>query len=263
MIGKGLEDVSHSEGTAPPALVAHRGYARRYPENTLEGVRAALEAGACYVEFDVQLSADGVPILFHDTDLRRTAGVEASIFDLSAQQLTAVEVNESDRLPQAFHGVRIPLLADTVRLLRDWPRVTSFVELKTESIGRFGHDRVLDRVTEVLEPILQRAVVISFDIAAVRNARARGVPAVGWVLPEWSAQTQEAALALGPEYIFCDHEIIPEDTELWTGSWRWVIYEVADAELALELHRRGADMIETMAVKELLEHPALAKGACR
>ena len=52
-----------------PELVAHRGYALHYPENTLIGIEAAIRAGARYVEVDVQLSADKVPVLFHDRTL--------------------------------------------------------------------------------------------------------------------------------------------------------------------------------------------------
>jgi len=51
-------------------LVAHRGWQRRYPENTLPAIKGALDAGARYIEVDVQLSADGVPVLFHDRTLQ-------------------------------------------------------------------------------------------------------------------------------------------------------------------------------------------------
>src|SRR5207244_2240185 len=54
-----------------PDLVAHRGYALRYPENTLVALDAAIRAGAKYVELDVQLSKDGFPVLMHDKTLAR------------------------------------------------------------------------------------------------------------------------------------------------------------------------------------------------
>ena len=54
------------EGMKPnqPKLVAHRGYAHAYPENTLLAIQQAVEAGAKYIEFDVLLSADQLPVLF-------------------------------------------------------------------------------------------------------------------------------------------------------------------------------------------------------
>ena len=58
-------------------LVAHRGYAARYPENTRESLAAAVRAGARFLEFDVQLSADGVPVLLHDVTLSARPGSRA------------------------------------------------------------------------------------------------------------------------------------------------------------------------------------------
>ena len=54
-----------------PVLVAHRGYMERYPENSLSSIRAALESGACMVEFDVQMDAAGRLVLLHDDNFKR------------------------------------------------------------------------------------------------------------------------------------------------------------------------------------------------
>jgi glycerophosphoryl diester phosphodiesterase len=56
-----------------PELVAHRGSLLRYPENTWLGLEAALKAGACWLEFDIQMCADGRFVLLHDADFNRTA----------------------------------------------------------------------------------------------------------------------------------------------------------------------------------------------
>ncbi|MFC1685138.1 glycerophosphodiester phosphodiesterase, partial [Pseudomonadota bacterium] len=52
-----------------PTLIAHRGYALHYPENSLEAMEAALKAGALFVEFDVHLSADEEPMVIHDANV--------------------------------------------------------------------------------------------------------------------------------------------------------------------------------------------------
>ena len=57
-----------------PFLIAHRGNAADYPENTLAALRSAIELGLRHVEFDVQLTRDGVPVVLHDADLRRMTG---------------------------------------------------------------------------------------------------------------------------------------------------------------------------------------------
>ena len=53
-----------------PLIIAHRGFSGRYPENTLASVRAALQLGVDFVEIDVQETADGELIVFHDYGLR-------------------------------------------------------------------------------------------------------------------------------------------------------------------------------------------------
>ncbi len=59
---------------ALPRVMGHRGAAAVAPENTLVGLRTAARLGLSWVEFDVMLTRDGVPVLFHDQTLRRTTG---------------------------------------------------------------------------------------------------------------------------------------------------------------------------------------------
>ncbi|MDI1283271.1 MAG: glycerophosphodiester phosphodiesterase family protein [Reyranella sp.] len=59
-----------------PKVIGHRGAAAYAPENTLESFREARRRGATWVEIDVKLTADGVPIVMHDSSLKRTMGVD-------------------------------------------------------------------------------------------------------------------------------------------------------------------------------------------
>ena len=230
----------HHEHT-PPALVAHRGDAGRYPENTLVSIRAALEAGVHAVEFDVQFTRDEVPVVLHDANLRRTTGVNAEVFDLDVNRVRAIEIDA---------GITVPTLAEIVTELRAWPDATAFVEIKRESLDRFGVGRVVDRVLDELRPVLDNAVVISFDIGAVDLARHQGGARIGWVLEAWDDAVRADAGALGPEYLFCDMPLAGDP--LWPGPWQWVVYGAEPADDARAMAARGADLVETMAVGELL-----------
>jgi glycerophosphoryl diester phosphodiesterase len=236
----------------PPELIAHRGYALRYPENSLPSFRAAIEAGARYVECDVQLTVDGVPVLLHDSDLWRTADDDRDILDMTLDDVMQVEVNETQRLGPRFTGVNVPLLGEFVSLLEEHADVTAFVEIKRASLRRFGVEHVVETVLHTLRPALARCVVISFDRAAIEHARASGAKAIGLVLEEWSDKAKTSATDLKPDYLFCDYRMIPDDAELWSGPWHWALYEVIDAELALMLSAFGAEFVETMAIKEIL-----------
>lgn len=71
-------------------IIAHRGLTSLHLENTLDALRAAFLHGADGVEFDVQLSRDLVPMVFHDRELMRLAHVDANIDELSAQELAGL-----------------------------------------------------------------------------------------------------------------------------------------------------------------------------
>ena len=65
---------------------AHRGASAYAPENTLEAFLLAAEQGADGVELDVQLTKDGIPVVFHDWDLKRAAGVDRKIRDCTFEE---------------------------------------------------------------------------------------------------------------------------------------------------------------------------------
>jgi glycerophosphoryl diester phosphodiesterase len=235
-------------------LIAHRGNARDFPENTLPALQSAVDLGVRFIEFDVQLSADQVPVVIHDHELARTAGIPGCVFDLAAAELARTEVNEPERFGGRHRGTRIPLLSEVVDFVAERHEITAFVEIKRASLRHFGHEIVVARVLETLRPVRSRCVVISFDLPAVHMARHRDGQAIGWVLSDYDGHTRLKYEAFKPEFLFCDHDKLPGGGErLWRGPWRWAIYEVDTPELALALAERGADFIETMAVAPMIQ----------
>jgi len=233
-------------------LVAHRGNARDFPENTLPAFNSALELGLRFLELDVHLSADGVPMVIHDHELIRTTGRPGNVFEMRARELVQIDAGEPERFGDRFRGTRIPKLADVLALLGGRPEVTVFVEIKRASLTRFGYDQVVARVVNALKPARSQCVVISFDLAAVHRVRQIGGMPIGWVISAYDAHTRLKFEALQPEFLFVDHEMLPPDeSALWRGPWRWAVYEVETIELALSLAARGAHYIETMAVQAM------------
>jgi glycerophosphoryl diester phosphodiesterase len=236
-----------------PDLVAHRGNAAEYPENTLPALRSALDLGARFVEFDVQLSVDRQPMLLHDSNLSRTAGVDRNALEMTAHELAEISVNEAARFHGRFTDVGIPTLAQAVSLIASYPAATAFVELKRASLRAFGQEAMVSKVCETLKPIARQCVLISFDLAAVHHARHTSSFRVGWVLSEYTNLSALKCEALAPDFVFCDHQLLtPTTGKLWRGPWRWVIYEVTSRQLALDLASRGVRLIETMAVRSML-----------
>jgi glycerophosphoryl diester phosphodiesterase len=246
-------------GLVGPQLVAHRGYAARYPENSLAGCAAALALGCHYVEIDIQLCADGVPVLLHDQNLARTAGADILITDVDSRTLSEYDVAERQRLGPSVPFTPLPTLAAYVELLQQWPAARTFIEIKEESLRHFGQSLVAERILASLQPIIERCIIISYDTAVLRHVQALAACPTGWVLTHYDATRHQSALDLAPDYLICNYRKM-DDADLWPGTWRWMLYEVTDAALALRLCHRGATLIETMAIGELIKDLRLRHG---
>lgn len=199
----------------------------------MEGLAAAAGAGARMIEFDVQLSGDGVPLVVHDDNLRRTAGVDLSI---TATRAAIVRSVARDTAPVA-----------TVSEVGEWlagQTLTAFVEIKRQSLAAFGAARVIEKLLPALRPALSKCVVISFAAEVLEHARRRLRCPVGWVLRETGPSQRARAVDLDPEYLFVDRLRLPDDG-LWPGDWRWAVYTIDDPETALAMAGRGANLVET------------------
>ena len=238
---------------ALPEIVAHRGNAGEYPENTLQALSSAVDLGVRYLEFDVQLTADKVPVVFHDSTLQRVAGRTDCIHDLTWTQLAEMPVGEVGRFGARFAYTYPTSLAQTVDAIAGWDGVTAFVEIKRASMRRFGREVVLTRVAEIVRPVLDRCVFISFDLPSLKILRMMTGARVGWVLTDYSDAALQDAQSLAPEFLFCDLEQVPAlAAKLWDGPWQWAVYEVRNLEAAQRCQALGASFVETMLVTELL-----------
>jgi len=232
---------AHPMPSTPP-LIAHRGWPARYPENGLEGFAAAVAAGARYLELDVQLSADRVPLVIHDDNLRRTTGVDMSILETRAAMLRSM-VDDPGTLPT---------VAEVMEWIATADGLSVFVELKRASLRRFGVARVLDSLAPALRPAMSRCVIISFAGEALRHARdTLGTP-VGWVLEGTGREARARAEALSPDYLFVEERRL-RGAPPWPGPWRWAAYTVNEPKRARELLAAGADLVETDDVGVMIE----------
>jgi len=240
----------------PTGLVAHRGLAASLPENTLLALEAAAATGTCILEFDLQLSADGVPVVFHDESLIRTCGVEGRVGDHSASALMRMQCGYANKFGDEFDHVTIASHAATVEVLAAYPDSCLLAEIKDESIARFGLRACMEPVLEALSPVQERVAVISFQAAAVAFAQARGF-AVGWCIATHDASAEAMANRLQPELLLTDEQALVSPEALWAGGWRWASWEVLEVQRARELFELGVDYVETMACDQLGAAPQL------
>ncbi|MGB5133176.1 MAG: glycerophosphodiester phosphodiesterase family protein [Steroidobacteraceae bacterium] len=235
-----------------PEIVAHRGDAEHFPENSLPGLEAAWRHGLRHAEFDVQLSADGVPYVIHDADLHRTSRSTGDLRLMMSGQLDGVDACEPRRFGARHAGTHLPRLTAVAELMKVIPDARAFVELKRASLVHHGRLHCIEHVIAALDGVLDRCVMISFDAEACRMVRETAGLRIGWVFEGNPARHLAALEELRPEFAFCDHRELPAAGTLPAGSWTWAVYEVVDAHLARALHARGVAMVESMAPRTLL-----------
>jgi len=187
-------------------LVAHRGLQSRFPENTLLALKKAIDAGAQYIELDIQFSDDCLPIIYHDPDLQRVSAIEGNVWDYPRKELLDISAYEPQRLGNRFITETIAPLEALVDLLKENPQVTAFVELKEESIAHCGRDLMLERVMNILAPVKPQVVLISYDYCLVEAARKAQWGQVGVVLKQWQDLETDTVKNIGSDYIFVDYE---------------------------------------------------------
>lgn len=98
-----------------PQIIGHRGCAGYAPENTLEAIHTAADMDIEWVELDVKLTKDQIPVLFHDETLERTTNGSGNIADFTLDDLRHLDAGA--HFSDSFAGVRIPTLEEAIDVL--------------------------------------------------------------------------------------------------------------------------------------------------
>ncbi|MDI6026133.1 glycerophosphodiester phosphodiesterase [Corticibacterium sp. UT-5YL-CI-8] len=184
--------------TAPSWLtarpIAHRGYHdlnKTRWENTLSAFSAAVEKNFA-IECDVHLSSDGVPVVFHDDDLKRLAGIEGYVWQRSAAEMGALRIGGTDD--------HAPTLDEMLAFVAG--RVPLVIELK----GIPGKDDgLVAAVGERLARYDGPAAIMSFDHWLIRDfaGKAPGIPAglTAWGDKDHELEAHFSMLAHGISFV--------------------------------------------------------------
>src|SRR3989339_1588910 len=149
-------------------LIAHRGASGYAPENTMESFGLALEMGMRNFEFDVHLTKDGMLAVHHDYSLRRTAGSDDRIEELTCGELKKYNINR-----HLFPGKKcpVPFLGEVLEKIKRAGGLIN-VEIKNDkNIYKGIESMVLKEVVKAGIP-WSGALFTSFDYATVKRVRA-------------------------------------------------------------------------------------------
>jgi len=217
---------------ADPAawLVAHRGDQTAAAENTLPAFKAAADAGARFIECDIQFDKELQPLVFHDHHLGR-------LFGRADLRLANHAATELANLQPGF--IPLPLIE-----LLDWldtqPQLTLFLEIKPNVLSRHRPGVIARLLAPLLaRPAGERIVVIS-QSSVMMEACARYLPQrYGWVMTEHRRPTCNLS-----------HVFLEEHSCAFMVGWKSegvcvVVYTVNEIDEAKYLLAAGADLVET------------------
>ncbi len=121
-----------------PRLIAHRGAKNRAPENTLAAINEAAKCGAGWVELDVQLTKDNVPVVIHDRTLERTTSGSGKVKSIDSKSLTSLDAG--CWFDARYKGEKVPLLLDALDLCQ---KLNLGVNLEIKTYETSIHNTVL------------------------------------------------------------------------------------------------------------------------
>ncbi len=234
-------------------VCGHRGACGYAPENTFAAVSKALEQGATWVEFDVQLSADGVPIILHDDTLLRTSNLGEP---RRPTELTLKELKELDAgawFAPEFAGERIPTLDE---VLEEYGQKLG-LNIEIKSKPNFEQDNGIEKLVSAAvarHNLYERVVVSSFDplrlaalhaldtklsIGALYTGRQEDYPP-GFDFFQLPAMT--GAKAMHPYFKVIDAAYMERTAKMGLVVNTWTVNEPEDMRRLAEL---GVNMIIT------------------
>lgn len=210
------------------ACVAHRGWSGRAPENTMAAIRLALEAPDVeWIEIDVQLSKDGIPVVIHDFTLRRTTNGRGEVKDHTAAELLSLDAGHW--FSQKYQGEPIPLLDEVLQ--EAIGRCKLNIELKTDGIR---YPSLEERVLELVYAYnaVGDVVITSFHEGALHRTRklSRQVR-TGLILDTWRPTLPQELNGLGADFLSIGHSRLNEAriAQLRTAGIQTMAWTLNDA----------------------------------
>lgn len=245
-----------------PAVTAHRGSSKEAPENTLAAIELAASQMADYAEIDVRSTKDGVVVLMHDDNLRRTTGVDMNIWELTYEQVQSLDAGSW--LSPEFAGEKIPTLDEVIKYADG--KIMLNIEIKTsenspelvESVAKIIQDNhfedscvistfnygVLFRI-KALDPEIQTGIIITVAFARYTrlsdvdfyslNARfltrdkVEKLHFLGYKVFAWgvdNASTARRMLNIGVDNIITSDPLIAKET-VYKASANWFVLQTA------------------------------------
>ena len=227
-----------------PKIIAHRGAPKLAPENTLASLKAAKEAGAAYVEFDVMLTKDGVPVIFHDKTLNRTTNGVGNLIDKTYDQLAKLDAGSW--FDPKFCNEKIPTLEQYLQTAAAL-KLGVNIELKAAAKQEQRLAEVtLDALEKNWAKDLPTPLLSSFSVNNLKAIHAKGgTYPLALNVEIWKTSALKAAKALNCYSIHINHtQAQPSVIKINRAhGFKTLAYTVNGKTHAMELFKLGVDAV--------------------
>ena len=237
-----------------PKITAHRGASGSAPENTLAAIRLASQHGARWIEIDVNISSDGIPVLHHDDDIKRCSNGQGLVIEHSAEYLQSVD--GGSWFGAEYSGEKIATFAECLDLALELD-LSINLEIKPSSGWEIP---TTDQIATLLSSreSLPQIVISSFSHIALQRARERmpEIPRSSLFVvapPDWQTFTRdiEASNIHLHSNSLLDATAVQSFHQQGLGVY---CYTVDDIDEAAALFDIGVDGIFTNYPEKLIQH---------
>ncbi len=225
-----------------PKILAHRGLSKLAPENSLTAFELAKAHNIHWLEFDVMLTADNCPIVFHDESLKRITGKSGLIATHTWDSLKSLDIGV--KFDKKFKGARIPTLVQTLDFLKE-NHLQAVLEIKPTSNTDIKTAEVIIKLIEKIWPEgFKYFIFSSFSLASLLTVR-QLLPEqnIGFGLHLWRDFSAELIKAFNCKTIHVNQLILtPKRVKsLKKTGCHILAYTVNSRKRALKLHKWGVD----------------------
>lgn len=232
----------------PIDWVAHRGYSRCFPENTIRGFDEAYQRGCHYVELDLQLSQDLQFMIYHDVTLARTSSQPGLVADYTESELLTFTAGAAVKFDDCFIDETIPNLA----MLLDWMSgkdVTVFVEIKADCFERISIALAYQKLVDELGGCAAKCVLMSYHSEFVQYCLQQTMFRTGLVLSDW--QQRQLSWFNDLDFVFSSTDHIDPNYS-FSDKPQWVLFEITSLEMAQPYIKQGCRLFESFLAPEFL-----------
>ncbi|MFW9831929.1 MAG: glycerophosphodiester phosphodiesterase, partial [Candidatus Thorarchaeota archaeon] len=224
-------------------VIGHRGLGKGPLENTVEGVRKAIDLGVDGIEIDVLGSRDGAVVVFHDFMVDEKTNGKGAVSGLTLEELQRLDLG---------NGLKIPTLKELIELVQSIAELCVMIEIKSENIEELVLDEIYDG------KIVEQVIISSYHYSVLEKIRDldKIIP-TGLIFKQPLVDPFRLARSLGcsilaPQFQLISPNFVKKSRQVGLDIYPWAVNEKEDVEKMIAMGLEVLITDEVQRVQQLL-----------